>query len=102
MRLKYLFAGVVAIGAAACTPKTVMPELGRVVVDTTFRAGPMNLAVQYDFASILNAADVPALEAIEQANIESFFGLEAFARSTGWPRRRPQRPISTALRSMPM
>ena len=81
MRLKYLFAGVVAIGAAACTPKTVMPELGRVVVDTTVRAGPMNLAVQYDFASILNAADAPALEAIEQANIESFFGLEAFAGS---------------------
>lgn len=81
MKLNYLFMGLIAVGAVACKPKTAMPELGAVVVDTTFRAGPMTLAVQYEFASIRNAADAPALEAIERANIESFFGLEGFAGS---------------------
>jgi len=80
-RLKIFFAGVIAAGSVACTPKTVMPEFGRMVVDTTFQAGPMNFTVQYEFASIANAADSPALEAIEQANVAAFFGLEEFAGS---------------------
>lgn len=81
IRQKLFFLGLIALGAVACKPKTVMPEWTEVAVDTTFSVGPMTLAVQYDFASIRNAAGAPALEAIERANIETFFGLEGFAGS---------------------
>lgn len=64
--------------AAGCSDKPVQPKFVSVDIDTTFACGPMQYTVQYNFASIANTSESAALQAIEEANIRSFFGLEDF------------------------
>lgn len=70
---------VLALLAAACNKRPIQPELSAVAIDTLLVAGKNSYEVAYDFASIVNAAKSPALEAIERANIGYFFGLEEFS-----------------------
>lgn len=63
---------------AACGPKSTAPEFTVLDTDTTLVCGPIVYNVQYRFASIANASASPALQAIEEANIQYFFGLEDF------------------------
>lgn len=64
--------------AAACGPKSPAPEFTLLAMDTTLVCGPVGYDVQYRFTSIANASHSPALQAIEEANIQYFFGLEDF------------------------
>lgn len=73
---------LVALAAltAACTHKPVQPRFETLTVDTLLDRGtPCN--IEWRFASIANAAESPALKAIEEANINYFFELEAFIGS---------------------
>ncbi len=67
--------------AAGCTDRNVQPRFGTVSLDTLLDNSRAECRIAYDFASIRNAADSPALEAIEEANIAYFFQLEEFTGS---------------------
>lgn len=69
---------IVLVAAAACTKRTAQPVLDMIAVDTLLSATDLSCNIEYRFATITNASSSPALEAIEQANINYFFGLEAF------------------------
>ena len=73
--------GAVALlwAAAACGPKSTAPEFKLLAMDTTLVCGPVGYDVQYRFTSIVNASHSPALQAIEEANIQYFVELEDFA-----------------------
>lgn len=73
-----LIAGV-AVAAAACNRKGVVPEFGMLSIDTLIGTQDNGCKIEYRFATIGNAAKSPALAAIEKANIEYFFELEEFA-----------------------
>ena len=73
-----LGAVVLLWAAAACGPKSPAPEFKLLAMDTTLVCGPVGYDVQYRFTSIANASHSPALQAIEEANIQYFFGLEDF------------------------
>lgn len=79
--LKIFGAFLLLIGTGACGTKTVQPKFGLLSVDTTFRAGPLDYTVQYEFATIANADESAQLRAIEEANIGYFFSLEDFQGS---------------------
>lgn len=74
-----LLAAASTLVAAGCTDKTVEPRFGILSIDTLLENTRAECRVEYAFASIRNAADSPALEAIEAANIGYFFQLEDFA-----------------------
>lgn len=77
-RLLSLSAALACVFAVGCTDKPVQPKFTSVQADTLFTSGSMQYSVQYDFASIANASQSAALQAIEESNIRSFFGLEDF------------------------
>lgn len=70
--------GGIAVFTAACNRKPVSPEFGMLSIDTLIGTQDNGCKIEYRFATIGNAAKSPALAAIEQANIEYFFELEAF------------------------
>lgn len=72
-RLLPLLAALLA--ASGCT-RTVRPIFGHVDVDTLLGPAETRIGVVYDFVTIANADRSPALQAIEQANIDYFFGLD--------------------------
>lgn len=74
-----LLAAASVLVAAGCTDKTVEPRFGILSIDTLLDNTRAECRVEYGFASIRNATDSPALEAIESANIGYFFQLEEFA-----------------------
>lgn len=69
-------AATLPLAAASCATKPLIPEFTTIETDTTLVCGPIRYAVQYRFTSIANAASSPALQAIEKANIQYFFGWE--------------------------
>lgn len=71
-----LFAAVAAL--TGCNRKSVQPRFETWVVDTLVSGPSSDCRVAYRFATIRNAGDSPALEAIERANIGYFFELEEF------------------------
>lgn len=73
-----LLIALTVLAASACTKKPVLPEFGALTLDTLLDNSRAEFRVTYAFASIRNAADSPALEAIEEANIAYFFQLETF------------------------
>lgn len=70
-----LFVALFALLLSACSDRPVDPEAGEFVVDTLLENGTLECRVSCRFATILNAGDSPALEAIERANVGYFFGL---------------------------
>lgn len=56
-----------------CTRRPVRPAFGTVSVDTLLGDSGAGCRIEYRFATILNAAESPALQAVEQANIRYFF-----------------------------
>lgn len=78
-----LLIAISVLAAVGCTRKSMrIPRFGFVTVDTLLENSHAECRVAYGFASILNAAGSPALEAIEAANIGYFFQLEEFAGTT--------------------
>lgn len=74
-----LLIAISVLAAVGCTRKNMrIPRFGFVTVDTLLENSHAECRVTYGFASILNAAGSPALEAIEAANIGYFFQLEEF------------------------
>lgn len=79
LRLLFLAA---ALLTCACTRRPVQPRFGLLAVDTLLSSpGGIACQVSYRFAPILNAAEAPALQAVEEANIGYFFELEGFTGS---------------------
>lgn len=77
-----LLIAITVLAAAGCTRKSaVSPRFGVLFVDTLLDNAHAECRIEYRFASILNAAGSPSLEAIEAANIGYFFQLEEFAGS---------------------
>ncbi len=62
------------LGLFSCKPKLVMPEFDVVVVDTTVVRHGVPGKFQYAFTLISNADKSPVLTAIQEANIDHFFG----------------------------
>ncbi|MDE5621787.1 MAG: RsiV family protein [Alistipes sp.] len=62
--------------ASACT-RTARPLFGHIEVDTLLGPPETRIGVVYDFVTIANADRNPALQTIEQANIDYFFGLDS-------------------------
>lgn len=73
---------VLLLGASlllgACTKHPVLPKFETRAVDTLLEGRGNACKVEYRFTTIRNAAKSPALETIEQANIDDFFQLEEF------------------------
>lgn len=70
---------LVAVSCKSNLPK--QPRFGVVSIDTLLDNAHAECRIAYSFASVLNAAASPSLEAIEAANIGYFFQLEEFAGS---------------------
>lgn len=64
-----------------CGNKVIQPEFDIIELDTLFTCGAGEYQIQYNFATIANAASSDALQAIETQNIHYFFGLEEFSGS---------------------
>ncbi len=79
IRLSPYLAAAAAVAVVSCAKQPAGPEFGIAATDTLIHRNGISCKVEYRFASILNAADSPALTAIEQANLGYFFGLEAFS-----------------------
>lgn len=92
-----LLAAASVLMAAGCTDKIVEPRFGILSIDTLLDNRRAECRVEYAFASIRNAADSPALEAIEAANIGYFFQLEDFAGDAGQALETSLHDISTTL-----
>lgn len=75
---RFFAVAVLMVVAVSCT-KPVSPEFAVLACDTTLRCGSAEYAVLYRFTTIANASSSAALQAIEEANIHYFFGLEEFA-----------------------
>lgn len=73
-----LLVTAVALATAACNRKPAVPEFGMLQIDSLLGSQENGCKIEYRFATIANAAKSPALQAIEKANIEYFFELEAF------------------------
>lgn len=67
-----------AAAVVSCTPRPALPRFETTVIDTLVGNGKPECAISYRFATIANAGDSPALQAVEQANIGYFFELEEF------------------------
>lgn len=67
--------------AAGGCRRSAAPRFETVVADTVAVYGGASARFQYAFASIVDAAGTPALQAIEEANKHYFFGLEHFRGS---------------------
>lgn len=80
LRSHILFLLAAAAAASSCT-RSVRPVLTDVCVDTLLGDPAVRIEVSYGFRSIANHAQSAALRAIEEANIEYFFGLEDFVGS---------------------
>lgn len=72
---------LLAICTISCTRKPVTPRFETLAIDTLLGDSTRGCEVDYRFATIRNAEDSPALEAIERANIGYFFSLEDFTGS---------------------
>lgn len=68
---------LVAVSCKSNLPK--QPRFGVVSIDTLLDNAHAECRIAYRFASVLNAAASPSLEAIEAANIGYFFQLEEYA-----------------------
>lgn len=64
--------------AASCGPEHVSPKFETVETDTLLTCAPISYDVHYRFTSIANASSSPVLQAIEEANIQYFYGEEGF------------------------
>ena len=69
MKKALLLSAAALLLAVSCTRRPVRPAFGTVSVDTLLG----DSGAEYRFATILNAAESPALQAVEQANIRYFF-----------------------------
>lgn len=83
--LLLLLLGALLAGSCRCrrSPEVVMPEFIAVTKDTTAVRHNVSVIFQYNFTSIANADKSPALKAIEESNIDHFFGLEGFQGTAG-------------------
>lgn len=68
-----------AVLAAGCTTRPVAPRFELFSLDTLVGSAGSGSRVEYRFATIRNAGESAALEAIEQANVNYFFQQEAFS-----------------------
>lgn len=75
MRILLLVAAVAAV--TACT-RNVEPRFTQLQIDTLLGTPPAQIKVNYRFSSIENAAESPALAAIQRSDIARFFCLEHF------------------------
>ena len=73
MKKALLLSAAALLLAVSCTRRPVRPAFGTVSVDTLLGDSGAGCRIEYRFATILNAAESPALQAVEQANIRYFF-----------------------------
>lgn len=78
-----LLTATAALTLAACSKRLAQPVFTVEAIDTLLDGNGFTCNIEYRFASIGNASDSPALEAIERANIGHFFELEEFSGSVG-------------------
>ena len=78
MKKALLLSAAALLLAVSCTRRPVRPAFGTVSVDTLLGDSGAGCRIEYRFATILNAAESPALQAVEQANIRYFFQTGAF------------------------
>lgn len=77
-RLIPLFLLGILLAGSCHRSQVVMPEFSTVVLDTTAVRHRVPVTFQYSFTSIANTDKSPALQAIEEANIDHFFHLEDY------------------------
>lgn len=80
MKMRLFFPLACALLSVACN-RHAEPRYERITVDTLLDRGNCRIEVSYDFLSMADAARNEAFDAVEQANIGHFFGLEGFAGS---------------------
>ena len=73
MKKALLLSAAALLLAVSCNRRPVRPAFGTVSVDTLLGNSGAGCRIEYRFATILNAAESPALQAVEQANIRYFF-----------------------------
>ena len=73
MKKALLLSAAALLLTVSCTRRPVRPAFGTVSVDTLLGDSGAGCRIEYRFATILNAAESPALQAVEQANIRYFF-----------------------------
>ena len=84
MKRTALFVAAAALViASSCSRRTVHPEIGTVTADTLLVRNGAECRIEYRFATIRNADKSPALQAIEQSNINYFFDLEHTGQEYG-------------------
>lgn len=69
---------LLALSLNSCHRRTTRPRFSVLTTDTLIQCDPIHYDVEYRFTSINNADKSPALQAIEEANIYYFYGLEGF------------------------
>ncbi len=77
MKMRILLLATAVAAATACT-RNVEPRFALLQIDTLIGTPPVQIKVNYRFSSIENAAESPALAAIQHSDIARFFGLEHF------------------------
>lgn len=96
MKKALLLSAAALLLTVSCTRRPVRPAFGTVSVDTLLGDSGAGCRIEYRFATILNAAESPALQAVEQANIRYFFQT---GEQTGSVRERSPPPSGRSTRS---
>lgn len=76
--IRFILATSLFLIGWSCQRQPARPHFTVLSTDTLLTCGPVRYAVEYRFTHIDNATSAPALQAIEEANIYYFYGLEGF------------------------